>query len=181
MANPLLTKYGGLVGWQWVAVAGSAGGLLLYIKQKRAAAAAAASAQPSGQMLTGADLPQSQVLSPIILQQRGLPGPPGPPGPGPKPSPTPSPGPKKLKPVNAADFPTNVGALTPAGQGMLTFATITGPNGKYQGGNVSGGAPVYALVNTGFGPVWEQGKDFASLPAGTKVATLQQFRDYIGK
>lgn len=180
MASPLTTKYGGLVGWQWVAVAGSAGGLLLYIRQKRAAASAAAS-EPQGQMLTGSDLPQSQVLSPIILQQKGEPGPPGPPGPSPKPAPTPKPGPKQLKPVNPKDFPVNIGASTDQGRGVLTFATITGPGGKYTGGNVAGGAPVYALVNTGFGPVWEQGKDFATLPAGTKIGTLAQFKEYITK
>jgi hypothetical protein len=72
--------------------------------------------------------------------------------------------------INASNYAKDVGA---GKGGFSLIGSITG--GKYAGKNSKSGAPVYALVNTGYGPVWEQGLDPSKLPNGTKVATLNQF------
>lgn len=84
----------------------------------------------------------------------------------PKPTPTaaPPPGPPH---VNAGQFPQFVSAI----QHKLV---------ALNGGNVQGGAPVYALVNTGFGPVYEQGQAVANAQMyGGQLYTLPEFKSYI--
>lgn len=84
----------------------------------------------------------------------------------PKPTPTapPKPGPPH---VNAGAFPQFISAI----QHKLV---------ALNGGNVQGGAPVYALVNTGFGPVYEQGQAVQNAQMfGGQLYTLPQFKSYI--
>jgi hypothetical protein len=48
------------------------------------------------------------------------------------------------------------------------------------GGDVVNGAPVYAIVNTGYGPVYEQGQAVQrALHSGGQLYTLQQFKGYV--
>ena len=76
--------------------------------------------------------------------------------------------------INAADYPTQIPATAAQGKNMITLGTYKG--GKFTGKNVgSSGAPVYALVNTVFGPIWQQGFDPKKLPNGTKIGTLKAF------
>jgi hypothetical protein len=90
----------------------------------------------------------------------------------------PKPGQKVGGRVAASDFPRTIYALSQQGRSLITFATVR--NHRIQGKNVGrSGAPVYALVNTGYGPVWEQGFNVSKLPNGTKIATLPQFRSDI--
>lgn len=73
--------------------------------------------------------------------------------------------------INASSYAKNIAA---GGAHMTTVGSI-GAGGKYTGKNSAQGAPVYALVQTGYGPVWEQGYNPSKLPAGTPVGTLPQF------
>lgn len=76
---------------------------------------------------------------------------------------------------NSANYPQFMPGLTSK---FDVFGSIK--NGKIVGGNVgNSGAPVYALMNTGFGPIWEQDFNPATLPAGTEVGTPGQFSQYV--
>lgn len=79
------------------------------------------------------------------------------------------------KKVSPTDFPSQIIALTAQGKSMLTLGSIKG--GKITGKNVgASGAPVYALTNTPYGPVWSQGFDPKKLKDGTRIGTLPQFK-----
>lgn len=109
----------------------------------------------------------------------GTPQPPAAPTP-PKTVAKPTPAPPKASSgvgsrVNSGDFPINISAIKPAGRVLVPFATVQ--NGRVVGKNVGqSGAPVYALVKTAYGPVWQQGFSASKLPNGTKIATLKQFQ-----
>lgn len=90
----------------------------------------------------------------------------------PEPTPTPTPPATTTPPpTSEAISPAAVGAYAivpgPGGTGLAELGQITGAGGQYTGENVSGGAPVYALV----GGSWVQGFDAAQLPPGTRLAT----------
>lgn len=92
----------------------------------------------------------------------------------PKPSPAPKPALPQLVSSVFAKF------LPGAGPNVANVEqTGTIQNGRYTGKQVSGGAPVYALVNTGFGPIWEQNANFSQLPSGTKVGTPASLHNYV--
>lgn len=92
--------------------------------------------------------------------------------PGNGPSPTPKPVGNVLQHVNASSFPQFISAI-------LT-APANRPIPIPHGGDVVQGAPVYALVNTGYGPVYEQGAPVnAALASGKQVFTLPQFSKYV--
>lgn len=178
-ANPLTQQYGALKGWQWVAVIGTLGAGLLYLKSRGAAAPADANATAGGYDPTG--VPGQSILAPIIIQNgkpsEPLPTP-KPPAPKPKPpGPTPKPQPKPTPHYNAKDYSQTVAANSPTGKGMVSVGTIT--NGKYVGKNTASGAPVYALINTAYGPrtSFVQSWQASKLPNGTKIYTLAQFKD----
>lgn len=112
-----------------------------------------------------------------ILQGGGLPGATGTPIPGPKPKSPGTPGqvgaplPKAKVPlprVNSHSFAADIPLVSKA---VTAFGKITA-NHTISGGSVKAGAPVYALVNTGFGPIWEQYFDPKKLPVGTQIGTL---------
>jgi hypothetical protein len=65
---------------------------------------------------------------------------------------------------------------TENGEGITILGTITGAGGQYTGENVSGGAPVYALIDG----MWRQGFNAKTLPVGTPLATLTTFLGNIG-
>lgn len=100
-----------------------------------------------------------------------------------KPAPKPTPGPvappvkslPKLVANTFAAFLPGYGANAAAVQQVGTV----GAGGKYSGHQVTGGAPVYALVGTKFGPVWEQNFNMAQLPAGTKIGTPAELHNYV--
>lgn len=69
--------------------------------------------------------------------------------------------------INAGAYPKNV----PQAKGGMTIVGHIIAGHKYQGKNSRSGAPVYALVSTGFGPVWEQNFNMSQLPPGTPIAT----------
>lgn len=80
--------------------------------------------------------------------------------------------------ISPTDFPKQIAALTAQGKKLVTFATIK--NGKISGKNVGqSGAPVYALTDGPYGPIWVQGFTPSKLKNGTKIATLPQFKSDI--
>lgn len=91
------------------------------------------------------------------------------------PPPAPKPALPKLSASMFAQFLPGYGAKAANVQQVGTV----GAGGKYSGHQVTGGAPVYALVGTGFGPVWEQNFDMSKLPAGTKIGTPAQLHNYV--
>lgn len=80
---------------------------------------------------------------------------------------------KVLPKVNAAAFPNAFPEFAPNAPGVTVLGVVGQPGLR----NVSGGAPVYGLVNGPYGPVWEQGA--AATKPGDKVATLSRFKQYI--
>ena len=192
----LTRKIGPLPGWQWAALAGSGAGLVWYIRTR---GGSSSGLTPAGdaQIDPSTGLPYSseygpagggQVLAPIVIQQ-------GPPSTGGNKGTSKKPPPKKGSPktpgfkprqpttprgkitrgkVNPGAFAPIYYGLSPQGRSMTAFATVR--NGRIVGGNVGqSGAPVYALVNTQYGPVWRQGFDPKKLPSGTKIGTLGRF------
>lgn len=179
---PLTRQYGALKGWQWAAVLGTMTGVYLYLHARNAAKNAAA---PTGASMAtdpnamGSPGPRD-ILAPIIIQQgggsTGKTGPAGPPGP-------PGPGPKKPQPAPAAKFTASqysktIAANSTTGKTLTSVGSVS--NGKYSGKNTSSGAPVYALVDTGYGKKTSYVQDFqtSKLPNGTKLYTLPQFAGY---
>jgi hypothetical protein len=86
--NPFTAQYGALKGWQWAAIIGTLGGVLLYLKSRGAASSTGAPASSSATTGQGTDaygnpIPGQQILAPIILQQ----GPASVPAPAAKPPP----------------------------------------------------------------------------------------------
>lgn len=173
----LTDRFGALKGWQWVAVIGGGGAAVLIIRQR--AAAKTAAAQAAGTSATGGafagagPFPGEGIISPIIIQQGqpsvnvgpiNVPGAPKPTTPPAKPKPPPVPH------INAASFPAFISALK---EKLVAIP---------KGGNVKYGAPVYALVPTGYGPVYEQGAAVgAASKKGQTLYTLPQFAQYIVK
>jgi hypothetical protein len=84
------------------------------------------------------------------------------------------PNPQPVGVRNPHDYPSQIAALTTQGKAIWSFATIK--NGKISGAAVPPGTPVYALIPTGYGPIWEQYFDPRKLPNGTKVGTLARFK-----
>lgn len=86
--------------------------------------------------------------------------------------------PVSSSPAPTAESASSSGAyaLVP-GAGGSEFAVLgrLGSGGQYSGANVSGGAPVYALVHGS----WIQGFDAAQLPAGTPLATPTAYAGHI--
>jgi len=78
--------------------------------------------------------------------------------------------------INAGNYPINIGASS-AGASNIDVLGAVGSSGLKNVG--SSGAPVYALVNTGYGPVWEQGAAVTNAKAGTMLATLKTFASKI--
>lgn len=76
--------------------------------------------------------------------------------------------------INAAAYPVNISANGLPGDPLVTLGII-GPGAIFTGHNVGGGAPVYAIV----GNQAVQGFNPSTLPAGTRLATLQKFQSYI--
>lgn len=192
--NPLTRKLGPLAAWQWAALVAGGVGVVWFIRSRSSSTAAATDTSTTG--TAGGDTGDlgdatgggGDVLAPIVEQgeqgAQGEPGTAGPAGPpGPPATKTAAKAPAKAstgvgKIVSSTDFPSQIYALTTRGKSLVSFATIQ--NGQIKGKNVGkSGAPVYALIKTGFGPVWQQGFDPKKLPNGTKVATLAQFKSDI--
>lgn len=91
------------------------------------------------------------------------------PAPKPLPQPTPTPIPKPSLPkVNAASFPQFISAVQ---QKLVPIP---------KGGGVLGGAPVYAIEGSVYGPLYAQGAPAASAyKSGGQLYTLPQFKSYI--
>lgn len=179
--NPLTNQYGALKGWQWAALTGSLLAVYLYVhKRQQDAAAAASSTDTTAGTGDASGYAPNQILAPIIIQQGpgstpvlGKPVPPI------RPKPTPKKQPAPAQKVNAGNYPKTVAANSTLGAAMLKGAQVgTIKNGRYVGKNSSSGAPVYALIDTGFGPRTSlvQGFNIAKLPNGTKIYTLPQFK-----
>lgn len=178
IGNPLTEQYGALKGWQWAGLLGGVAGVFFYLRARNAGTKTATTA-PVGSALDayGNPIPGREILAPIIIQNGGgstggggtnLPGPPKP-GP-PKPQPTP---PTK---VNARDFSQSIAANSPTGKTLTSVGSVQ--NGRYVGKNSTSGAPVYALIDTGYGPKtsFVQSWNASKLPNGTKIFTLPQFK-----
>lgn len=183
LGNPLTEQYGALKGWQWAAIIGGLGGAFLYLHARSKAAAGSGTATtgpPIGSAVDayGNPIPGREILAPIIIQNGGgstsgggtkpTPAPPKPPAPKPQPSPSTK--------VNAKDFSQSIAANSPTGKTLTSVGSIQ--NGKYVGKNSASGAPVYALIDTGYGPKtsYVQSWNAAKLPNGTKIFTLPQFK-----
>ena len=65
--------------------------------------------------------------------------------------------------------------LAQPGTSMDILGTITGRGGQFTGGNVAGGAPVYAYING----TWQQDYNSKTLPIGTPLATPTTFQGNI--
>lgn len=164
--------------WQLALGAGVIAGIGFYLyrvhQANKAAPAPTSTEAPPASGVTG----DSTTLQPIVEQS--MPGPAGPRGAtGPR---GPAGGEDKDaddQPVgsrqSASDFPQQIPAYSTTGKTLVSFATIT--NHRIAGKNVgASGAPVYALVNTRYGPIWQQGFNPTKLPNGTKIGTLPQFK-----
>lgn len=165
--------------WQLALGAGVIAGIGFYLYRvhqanKSATTAPTSTEAPPASGVTG----DSTTLQPIVEQS--MPGPPGARGPaGPR-------GPAggedhdaDDQPVGGrqspTDFPQQIPALTSIGKSVVSFATVQ--NHRIVGKNVgASAAPVYALVNTRYGPIWQQGFNPTKLPNGTKIGTLPQFK-----
>lgn len=90
----------------------------------------------------------------------------------------PAPAPAQLPKLSASLFTKFLPGYGANAANIQTVGTV-GAGGKYSGGQVTGGAPVYALEGTAYGPVWEQGFNMAQLPAGTKIGTPAELHNYV--
>lgn len=184
IGNPLTEQYGALKGWQWAAIIGGLGGAFLYLHARSKGAGSSTTATTGAPIGSAVDaygnpIPGREILAPIIIQNgggstggtTGTKPTPAPPKPGP-PKPQPNPSTK----VNSKDFSQSIAANSPTGKTLTSVGSIQ--NGKYVGKNTASGAPVYALIDTGYGPKtsFVQSWNAAKLPNGTKIFTLPQFK-----
>lgn len=143
MAAPILTNtYAGLKGWQWIAVIGAGGGLVLYLRSRSAAASSSASGDASGD--ASSPVPAgSENGNPIttIIEQQGAAStaaPTAPTAPASSGTTTPT---ATLPKVNAGSWAQKLPGVP--GPAWIKIGHVDA-SGKYSGSNVSGGVPVFA-------------------------------------
>lgn len=184
--NVLTRKLGPLQTWQWAALIGLGGGVLYYVRNRATGSSSStdtSSLDSAGSIDDGTG--DGGLLGGVPgVGDEGPAGPAGPPGkqgePGTAPpvKTKPKPGGKVGTRLSSKNYPAQIYGLTSQGKSIVQFATVK--NGSISGKNVGkSGAPVYALINTVYGPVWEQYFDPRKVPNGTKVGTLPQFKNTI--
>lgn len=164
-ASAFTKSYGPLKGWQWVTIIGGGGGIVWYLLKARKAAAPATDPSLTGDA-AGPPLGTGSLTTIIVQQGQGStpkPGtPPGPPKPG------------GLPRLNSHNFPEFLDAWGSNAANVVRLGTIGKPTA-----HVTGGAPVYALVGSAYGPIWKQYYDPRRLPKNTPIATLSTLRGYV--
>ena len=132
----LTDTHAGLKGWQWIAVIGAGGGLLIYLRSRNAAASSSGTSTDP----VPASSPNGNPIT-TIIEQQGAPS---------TSTGTTTTGTTKvstaLPKVNAGSYAQRLPGVPNAS--LIKIGHIDA-NGKYSGKNVSGGVPVYSYSSGG--------------------------------